>query len=209
MTRVVAIAASALVMLMLVVAGLVALRGGPGAHVADCGDGIVLGDAASAIGGPFALIDGDGRTVTEADVVTGPTLIYFGYSFCPDICPADMMRNALAIDLLAERGVETGLVFITIDPERDTPEAASAFARDIHPAAFGLSGGAEQIAAAAKAYRVYYRKAGEDPEHYLMDHSTFTYLAAPGQPFVTFYRSDATPEAIADSVACHAAALNR
>lgn len=203
MTRAVAIAAATLLTLMLVVSGLVALRKSAAVPAADCGDGVVVGDS---IGGPFVLTDGAGRRVSEADVVKGPTLIYFGYSFCPDICPMDMARNALAVDLLAERGVATGLVFITIDPERDTPEAADAFARAIHADAIGLSGNAEEIAAAAKAYRVYYRKAGEDADFYLMDHSTFTYLAAPERPFITFYRSDASPKDVADSVACHMAA---
>lgn len=205
MTRIVAIAASALTLLALVVLGLVALRGAPGRALVDCGDGIALAEGAGAIGGPFTLTDGTGRRVTEADVVTKPTLIYFGYTFCPDICPTDMARNALALDLLAEKGVEAGLVFVTIDPERDTPEVAAAYARDLHPRAIGLSGDAEDVSAAAKEYRVYFRKAGDDPEFYLMDHSTFTYLAAPGRPFVTFFRSDATPEAIAESVVCHSA----
>lgn len=203
MTRIVAIAASALLLLLLVVLGLVALRRTSDQALADCGDGIMLAEGAGAIGGPFTLTAGDGRRVTEADVITGPTLIYFGYAFCPDICPTDLARNALAVDLLAERGVETALAFITIDPERDTPEVASTFAESVHPKMIGLSGSAEDIGEAAKEYRVYYRKAGDDPQFYLMDHSTFTYLATPGRPFVTFFRSDATPEAIADSVACH------
>lgn len=204
MTRIVAIAATALTLVLLAGLGLVALRGASVRPVIDCGDGVAISAGAGAIGGPFTLTDGTAR-VTEADVVTGPTLIYFGYSFCPDICPTDMARNALAVDLLKERGVDVRMAFITIDPERDTPEVAAEFARSIHPEALGLSGSAEDIAAVAKEYRVYYRKAGEDPEFYLMDHSTFTYLAAPGRPFVTFYRSDATPEAVADSVACHSA----
>lgn len=203
MTRIFAIAASALVLLLLVVLGLVALRRTSEQSLADCGDGIVLAEGAGAIGGPFTLTDGAGRRVTDADVIKGPTLIYFGYAFCPDICPTDLARNALAADLLAERGVETGLAFITIDPERDTPQVASAFAQSVHPEMIGLSGSAEDISAAAKEYRVYYRKAGDDPQFYLMDHSTFTYLASPGRPFVTFFRSDATPEEVAESVACH------
>ncbi len=206
MTRAAALFATAAVLVGLAAGGFFALRGSGADRFGDCFRGTVAGGAAS-IGGPFVLTDAAGARVTEVDVITRPTLIYFGYAFCPDICPTDLARNAVAADLLAERGVDVGLVFVTIDPERDTPEAAGAFARDIHPAMIGLSGSAEDVAAAAAAYRVYFRKSGDDPEFYLMDHSTFTYLAAPGHPFLEFFATDATPEAIADSVACFAAAL--
>lgn len=172
----------------------------------DCRGGAVA-DGSASIGGPFTLTNGAGARVTEADVVTKPTLIYFGYSFCPDVCPVDLARNAAAADLAAEQGDDLGLVFISIDPERDTPEVASEYAAYIHPEMIGLSGSAEDVAAAASAYRVYFRRAGDDPEFYLMDHSTFTYLAAPGHPFLEFYSTDATPEAIAELVACYTAAL--
>lgn len=173
---------------------------------ADCRGGAVA-DGSATIGGPFSLTNGAGDRVTDVDVVTKPTLIYFGYSFCPDVCPVDLARNAAAADIAAEQGTDLGLVFVTIDPERDTPEVASEYAAYIHPEMIGLSGSAEDVAAAAGAYRVYYRRAGDDPEFYLMDHSTFTYLAAPGHPFLEFYSKDATPEAIAESVACYADAL--
>ena len=98
-------------------------------------------------------------------------------------------------------------MFISIDPARDTPEAIGAFAEAIHPDLLGLTGTPEEVDAAAKAYKVYYRKSGDDPEFYMMDHTTFSYLMAPGVGFLDVYRSDATPEAIAESVACYAAAL--
>jgi protein SCO1/2 len=172
----------------------------------DCRGGAVA-DGGASIGGPFTLTNGAGARVTDTDVVTKPTLIYFGYSFCPDVCPVDLARNAAAADLAAETGTDLGLVFISIDPDRDTPEVASEYAAYIHPEMIGLSGSADDVAAAASAYRVYFRRSGDDPEFYLMDHSTFTYLAAPGHPFLEFYPTDATPEAIADSVACYAGAL--
>jgi protein SCO1/2 len=161
---------------------------------------------AAAIGGQFALEDGAGARVTETEAVVKPTLIYFGYTFCPDFCPTDLSRNALAAENLAERGIDVGQVFITIDPERDTPEVVREFTAAIDPGLLGLTGTPEEIAAAAAAYKVYYRKAGED-EYYLMDHSTFTYLMAPGVGFLDVYRSDASPEEVADSVACFAARL--
>lgn len=206
MTRAVAFFAAAAVLLGLAAGFFFVMRGAETDAFADCRRSRVAGGAA-ALGGPFALTNGAGERVTDAQVVAKPTLIYFGYTFCPDFCPTDLARNAAAADLLAERGVDVGQVFVTIDPERDTPEVASEYAASIHPEAIGLSGSVEDVAAAANAYRVYWRKADEDPEFYLMDHSTFTYLAAPGHPFLEFYSSDAAPEEVADSVACYAAAL--
>ena len=139
-----------------------------------------MAGGAATIGGPFALTDGAGRRVTDAEAITGPTLVYFGYTFCPDVCPMDLSRNALAAAELAERGTKVGQVFITIDPARDTPEVVRDFAAAIDPGLVGLTGTAEEVAAAAAAYKVYYRKSGDDPDYYLMDHSTFTYLMAPG-----------------------------
>ena len=206
MTRVSAIVAAAVAVVGLAIGGYFAfLR--PGADpLADCRRGAVAAGAAT-IGGPFTLTDGDGRRVTDADVIKGPTLVYFGYTFCPDICPTDVSRNALAADELAEKGIDVGQVFVTIDPARDTPEAVKAFTSAIDPAIVGLTGSDDDIAAAARAYKVYYRKAAGDPEFYLMDHSTFTYLMAPGTGFLEFFSSDATPDAVAQSVACFAERL--
>ncbi|MBP7003693.1 SCO family protein [Amaricoccus sp.] len=206
MTRIAAILAASVAVLGIAALAFLALRGKPADVFAECRGGAVATGTAS-IGGPFTLTGGSGARVTEAEAITRPTLLYFGYTFCPDFCPNDLARNAVAADILTERGTDLGLVFVTIDPERDAPEAMDAYARAIHPDMLGLSGSPEDIAAAAKAYRVYYRKAGDDPEFYLMDHSTFTYLVAPGQPFLEFYPSDATPEAVADSVSCYVDAL--
>jgi protein SCO1/2 len=205
MTRTAALLASAAVVVGLAAIAVFALRP-QGDPFADCREGVIAGGQA-AIGGPFALTAPDGRRVTDAEAITGPTLVYFGYSFCPDFCPTDLARNAAAADLLAEQGVEVGQVFISIDPARDTPEAMGAYAEAIHPDLLGLTGTPEEVAAAAKAYKVYYGRSGDDPEFYMMDHSTFTYLMAPGVGFLDFYRSEATPEAVAESVACFAAAL--
>lgn len=170
---------------------------------AECGATAV---ANNAIGGPFELIDKTGKTVTNESLITKPTLIYFGYTFCPDVCPLDMARNAAALDILAERGVDVSGVFITIDPERDTPEIVGEYADNFHPDMIGLTGSAAQIDAASKAYRTVYAKQGDDPEYYLMQHSTFTYLTLPERGFVEFFHQVDTPEEVADRVACFAAA---
>ena len=154
------------------------------------------------IGGPFELVNADGLTVTDTDVITEPSLIYFGYTFCPDVCPLDTARNAEAIDVLAERGMSVTPVFITIDPERDTPELVGDFAYNLHEKMIGLTGSLEQVDAASKAYRTYYKAHDKSDEFYLVDHSTFTYLVFPEIGFVEFFRRDTTAEVMADRVAC-------
>lgn len=166
---------------------------------AECAAGVVAGGH---LGGPFTLVDETGATVTDADVITRPTLIYFGYTFCPDVCPLDALRNGQAADVLAERGLDVGTAFITIDPARDTPEVVAAYTDNFHPDMIGLTGSDAQIAEAAKAYRVLYDRADDDPEFYLMNHSVFTYLVTPEDGFVDFFRRDDGPEQMADQVAC-------
>ncbi len=172
---------------------------GPEDRFAQCRAGAVGGD----IGGPFTLLAADGRTVTEKDVFTKPSLVYFGYTFCPDVCPLDTARNSEAVDILEERGFDVIPVFITIDPERDTPEVVGEFAANLHPKMIGLTGTPEQVRAASQAYRTYYRKQdGDDPDYYLVDHSTFTYLVLPETGFVDFFRRDESAEQMAERTAC-------
>lgn len=166
---------------------------------AECRAGAVGGGS---IGGPFTLVNGQGQTVTEKDVITKPSLVYFGYTFCPDVCPADNARNAEAVDILEERGFDVKPVFISIDPERDTPEVVREFAANLHPKMVGLTGTPEQIKAASLAYKTYYRKQEGDPEYYLMDHSTFTYLVLPDIGFVDFFKRDDTADTMAERTAC-------
>jgi protein SCO1/2 len=168
--------------------------------ISDCARSTVAGD----IGGPFELVNQNGETVTDAEVITEPSLIYFGYTFCPDVCPFDVSRNADAIDLLQERGIEATPVFITIDPERDTVDVLSDYAMNMHDRMIALTGTPEQVAAASKAYKTYYKAQYDGTDDYLVDHSTFTYLVMPEQGFVEFFRRDATAEQIADTVACYA-----
>ncbi len=178
------------------------LLGRPSAQEA-CGQTKVAGEAE--IGGPFTLISETGETVTDADVLTKPSLVYFGYTFCPDVCPYDTVRNAEAADLLAEMGLDVQTVFISVDPGRDTPEALRDFTDYVDEGMLGLTGSEEQIEAAAKAYKAYYKvhePEEEGDQFYLVDHSTFTYLMLPETGFAEFYRREATPEKIAESVAC-------
>lgn len=155
-----------------------------------------------AIGGPFTLIDKTGKTVTDAEILTKPTLIYFGYTFCPDVCPMDMAHNAEAADILEESGHDVNVVFISVDPGRDTPEVVGEFAANIHPRAIGLTGSEEQVAAAANAYRAYFKKQEAEDEFYMVDHSAFTYLVLPGHGFVEFFKHDLPGKDRARATSC-------
>ncbi len=201
MSRIAAIAA-ATVAVALLGAGLgyvlVADRGSD--RFAQCREGQIAGGE---IGGPFTLLDSSGRTVTDRDVFTRPSLVYFGYTFCPDVCPLDNVRNAEAVDVLAARGLDVAPVFISIDPARDTPEVVGDFARNIHPKMIGLTGSPEQVKAASTAYKTYFKAQGDSADpYYLVDHSTFTYLVLPGHGFVEFFRRETTSEEMAARTAC-------
>ncbi len=168
---------------------------------AQCRTSAVAGGGVQ-IGGPFELLNSKGETVTDREVLTGPSLIYFGYTFCPDVCPFDVARNAAAVDVLAERGQTVTPVFISIDPERDTPEVVGEFAFNLHERMIGLTGSPEQVKAASQAYKTYFRKQDSEDEYYLVDHSTFSYLVLPEHGFVEFFRRDVTPEDMADQIGC-------
>ena len=201
-TSTIAVAAAAVAL-----AGVAAMALSPmfraGDAFADCRDGQVAGGD---IGGPFTLVNGRGETVTDAEVITQPSIVYFGFATCPDVCPLDLARNGQAVDILEERGVEATPVFITIDPERDTPEIVASYGEAFHPRMVSLTGTLDQVDAAADAYRVYYAKQGDDPETYLMDHSTYSYIVLPGTGFVDFVNREETPEAVAERVECFATA---
>ncbi len=199
-----AIAASALVAAGLGAGAYVAFSGGN--SFAECGGGMATG--AATIGGPFTLVNQNGETVTDADVITRPTLMYFGYTYCPDVCPVDVAVMAQAASILEENGAAVNTAFVSIDPARDTPEVVGDFTELMHPEMVGLTGSEAQVAAAAKAYKVYYQRAeGDDPEYYLMDHSAFIYLMAPKEGFLQVYRRGEAPEAIAENVGCFVNAL--
>lgn len=144
--------------------------------------------AGAKIGGPFTLTDQDGKTVSDSDFAGKYRLVYFGYSFCPDICPVDLQKlmRGLAQFEKADpaRGAKVAPMFVTVDPERDTPAALKPFVARYHPRLIGLTGTPEQIAAVAKAYVVTYNKVpGSAPDRYLMAHTQLAFLMDPqGKP---------------------------
>lgn len=202
MTRLIAVLA-ALVVIGAGGAAYVMMTDQDGDQFAQCRASNVAGGSAQ-IGGPFELVDETGTTVTDADVIDKPTLIYFGYTFCPDVCPLDAARNAAAVDILEDRGEIVKPVFISVDPARDTPEVLAEFTDYLHPRMLGLTGSPEQVRAASQAYRTYYKaqKSDGEDDYYLVDHSTMTYLTLPGHGFVDFFRRDASAEQMADRVQC-------
>jgi len=201
MTRIYAGSALALVAAMLGVTLYLVLRGPGDDPFAGCRSARIAGGM-GAIGGPFTLINTEGRRVTEAEVITEPSILYFGYTFCPDVCPFDAARNAEAVDILEAKGISATPIFISIDPERDTPEVLADFVANMHPGMIALTGSAEEVRAASQAYRTYYQKQEGDPDYYLVDHSTFSYLVLPGHGVVEFFRRETTGAEMAEAVAC-------
>lgn len=150
------------------------------------------------IGGPFRLQDGNGKVVTDADFRGRWMLVYFGYTRCPDACPTALQDMANALDGLtpAERA-KVAALFITVDPERDTPAVVQDYVRAFNAPITGLSGTPEQVAAAAKAYRVYYAKHPRADGDYEMDHSSIIYVMDPRGEFVANFTQETPPDAIA------------
>ena len=202
MQRIIAIGSAVVLVAMLGLFYWLAMAGDPDDQFAQCRAGNVAGGA-GAIGGPFELVSETGETVTDKEVIDQPALIYFGYTFCPDVCPIDVARNAQAVEILEERDEMVKPVFISVDPKRDTPEVVDDFTANLHPRMLGLTGSPEQVKAASQAYRTYYnaQDSGDD-EYYLVDHSTMTYLVFPEIGFADFFRRDASAEEMADRVQC-------
>ena len=169
---------------------------------AACRKGAVAGGM-DAFGAAFTLTDETGARVTDQEVFAKPSLLYFGYTFCPDVCPLDNARNAEAIDLLKAKGRDMQGVFITVDPARDTPEALRDFTDSLSQDITGLTGSEAEIAAVNKGWRNYYKaQDGGEGAYYLVDHMTNTYLVLPGGKTVEFFGRDVTPAEMAERVGC-------
>lgn len=169
--------------------------------------GSVAGAGDFQLGGGFEMTDETGARVTHRDILDGPSLIYFGYTFCPDFCPNDAAMMAEAVDLLAEQGEKVRPIFVSIDPNRDSPDVLAEWTDFFHPDMIGLTGSAEDVEKIAQTFRVFYaRPAGQaDAKDYLMDHSTLTYLIDRNGVVKAFFRNGDAPEMVAEGVACHIA----
>lgn len=155
----------------------------------------------AAIGGPFNLVNHDGRSVTERDFLGKWTLIYFGFTHCPDICPDELQKLAAAIDKIrGKAGIEVVPVFISVDPERDNVEQVREYVKEFHPNLIGLTGNADAIRSVARAFRVYYMKTEEEGSDYLVDHSIVMYLMDPDMDFVKFFGKNYDVDTLSEGI---------
>lgn len=156
----------------------------------------------AAVGGPFRLVDTNGKPFTERNLVGEFSVLYFGFTHCPDICPDELEKLAAAVDAVeGSTGRRLLPVFISVDPERDTPQLVRQYVREFHPRMVGLTGDVDSVKAASKAYRVYYHKTTDSDKDYLVDHSIIMYLLSPEGEFVTFYGKNFTVEQLSASIA--------
>ncbi len=157
------------------------------------------------IGGPFSLVNTEGERVRASDFEGGYTLVLFGYTFCPDVCPMSLIKITRAIDMLAEQAPEKAErvtpVFITVDPERDDVEAMRDYVSHFHPRMVGLTGSPSDIEEAAAAYQVvYWRVESEQTTQYTMAHTAYTFLMDPNGRLVTRFDHDVSPESVAKAL---------
>ncbi|KXZ42188.1 hypothetical protein GPECTOR_187g284 [Gonium pectorale] len=162
----------------------------------------VVGQAA--VGGPFDLIDQDGKRFTDKDLHGEFALLYFGFTHCPDICPDELEKVSESINLIDKwTGVKITPVFISVDPQRDKPPLVKSYVREFHPRMVGLTGDLDNIKTVSKSYRVYYSKTGESDTDYLVDHSIIHYLIDPAGDFVTFFGKNTDAQQLATQVLQH------
>jgi protein SCO1/2 len=149
------------------------------------------------LGGPFTLTDQDGKTRSDSEFRGKYMLVFFGYTFCPDVCPTTLAVMAAALDKMGSRADRIVPIFISVDPARDKPEVLKAYLSAFGPRFIGLTGTDEEIAAAAKAYRVYVQAHKDEGENYTVDHSGVVYLMDKSGAFLANYSLDASPDKLA------------
>ncbi len=153
------------------------------------------------IGGPFALVDHEGRRVTQETYAGRHLLVFFGFTHCPDICPLALGEVSVALDALGPAATKVQPLFITVDPERDTPAALKDFVTAFDDRIVGLTGSPEEVAAVARAYRVYFQKVPvQGALGYTMDHSAFVYLAGPDGKLEAFFTHETKGDAMAQKM---------
>lgn len=169
--------------------------------VASVASGSAPPVAGVSVGGPFSLTDHTGKHVTQASFADGYKLIYFGYTYCPSICPTELLKMSAVLKDLETLSPKLYPLFITVDPERDTSEVLKAYVAMFHPDIVGLTGTSEAIDNIKTRYKVYASKV-EDPgmSGYTMDHSSYTYLMSPDDRLLAIYKMDDTADFIAKDI---------
>lgn len=156
-----------------------------------------LGGKGTGVGGPFSLLNQDGKRVTERDFLGKYMLVAFGYTYCPDICPGELQVISNTLDQLGTAADKIVPVFISVDPQRDTVAHLREYVQNFHPKIVGLTGTPDEIKEAAKSYRVYYKKESSsdgNSSNYAMTHSTYIYLMSPTGKYVTHFNYGITSE---------------
>jgi cytochrome oxidase Cu insertion factor (SCO1/SenC/PrrC family) len=162
-------------------------------------EGLLSGRAP--VGGPFELTDQTGHRRSDADFRGKLVVLYFGYTYCPDVCPTELQSISLALDKLGAAADTVQPLFITVDPERDTPARLAAFVSSFHPRLIGLTGSLAEIRKTAIAYRTFFAKnGGATPDDYSVDHTGFIYLVGKDGRYLGFLPPDMAPDAIADAI---------
>jgi protein SCO1 len=159
-----------------------------------------VGPAIAAVGGPFQLVDQDGKTVSDADMKGRPFLVFFGYTHCPDVCPTTLFEMSQMLHALGPDAGRIGALFVTVDPERDTPAVLKDYLASFDPHLRGLTGGPAAVDAALKAFRVYAKKVPLKDGDYTMDHTAVVYLMDKNGRFVAPFNMKRTAEAEAADV---------
>lgn len=187
--------------LAFLIGGLAALLVLPGARERLLPSQVSFGKAL--VGGPFALTDHTGRRVTEKDFLGRHMLIMFGFTYCPDVCPSGLQVMSAALDQLGAKAERIQPVFVSVDHERDTPDQLALYIKSFHPRLVGLTGSAEEIAVAARAYRVYYKKVVDEKSTagFTYDHSALIYLMGPDGSYLAHFPHAASPDTIASRLA--------
>jgi protein SCO1 len=151
----------------------------------------------AAIGGPFQLTDQNGREITDKDLKGRPFLVFFGFTHCPDVCPTTLFEVSEILRALGPDADRARALFVTVDPDRDTPAVMKDYLSSFDPHLVGLTGDPAAVAAVAKAYRVYFKKVPLEPDGYAMDHTAVIYLMDKEGRFVSPFSLKRTPEAAA------------
>jgi len=153
------------------------------------------------VGGPFELIDNNGRTRTEREFHGRLMLVYFGFTYCPDVCPTDLQAIGLAMDKLGADSANVQPLFVTVDPERDTPAHLAEYVKLFHPRLIGLTGSAEAIRKAADAYKVYYARVDLNRDAaYTVDHTAFIYLMDRDGNYLGFFPPGTSADRMAEII---------